>query len=705
MRSRMKAISVSVAAWSAVVPGWAAPGSSSEPALTDEGRAIEHRLTARREELAARIRASAPATDAARRGAYRAARERETHARAQLDRARSELDQLGEVRARLDEARNRCRRAEQEIAAARRRLETATDAESRRAAETALEKWQADRAAGERELQERQRAFEAIQSQAAALRERVSVLERELSEATRAVGAALRETGLSAALGDSRLDPMLVEHAVLRAATPRRLAAWAQQDAARARRLEEYLQDVPLLRAMLVADGASGGRYERAIEIYDAILASSPRAREGVLQRLALAVALVHAEPVKQDNPAAATNAPPFVDPVKRYLQFERAFLNRELDPAFERLEVWDLRWVVDGDEPDEILEWGRAMLREYRPDHVRNPDARWRYVGIVRTDIPYGSQDVKYDRPHLQKYQNILLNGGVCGRRAFIGRFILRAFGVPTTARPQKGHAALVHWTPDGWVVCLGANWGHGWTHTWYGRDLDFLATTQARALGAEFLRVKRAQWLGDAFGEAPVYGSSNATTAPGFWYGVSLDLQRMMIEEAGARRLEAVGTELGEADATSDVAADGGAVGHTAAVSVDSTGAIHIPAIALRRPGPQSKKILRLKSIPDGAQIHYSRSGPEEPFEYEVIAPRGGRYRLTAQVAVASWGQSFQLSVNGASEAVEIPLPETVGRWGWTDPVEVALRPGTNVLSFTRNHPRVRGVSLKEIILSPAP
>lgn len=177
------------------------------------------------------------------------------------------------------------------------------------------------------------------------------------------------------------------------------------------------------------------------------------------------------------------------------------------------------------------------------------------------------------------------------------------------------------------------------------------------------------------------------------------------MMIEEAGARRLEAVGTELGEADSTSDVAADGGALDCTAAVSVDRTGAIHIPAIAFRRPGPHSKKILRLKSIPDGAQIHSSRSGPEERFEYEVIAPHGGRYRLTAQVAVASWGQSFRLSVNGASEAVAIPLPETVGRWGWTDPVEVAPRPGTNVLTFTRDHPRVRGVSLKEIILSLTP
>ena len=103
---------------------------------------------------------------------------------------------------------------------------------------------------------------------------------------------------------------------------------------------------------------------------------------------------------------------------------------------------------VVNGDEPDETLAWGREMLRNFRPDHVLNTNEGWRYVSLVSTDVKYGSGNVKYDRPELQKYQNILMNGGVCGRRAFIGRFILRAFGIPTVARPSRGHGALAHWT-----------------------------------------------------------------------------------------------------------------------------------------------------------------------------------------------------------------------------------------------------------------
>jgi hypothetical protein len=199
----------------------------------------------------------------------------------------------------------------------------------------------------------------------------------------------------------------------------------------------------------------------QAAKIYADIRQANPRAAEGVLQRLALAVSLEHAVPVKQGNPAAATDAPAVVDPLKRYQHYEKAFLAGELDPAFKDMSVWELRNVVNGDEPDEILAWGREMLRNYRPDHVLNPDMGWRYSRAVTTDVKYGSQNVKDDLPTLQQYQNIICNGGICGRRAFFGRFILRAFGIPTAARPQRGHAALARWTPNGWVVNLGAGLG----------------------------------------------------------------------------------------------------------------------------------------------------------------------------------------------------------------------------------------------------
>jgi hypothetical protein len=144
-------------------------------------------------------------------------------------------------------------------------------------------------------------------------------------------------------------------------------------------------------------------------------------------------------------------------------------------------------------------------MLRTYRPDHILNTDYGWRYSGAVTTDVKYGSENVKFDRPELQDYQNIIMNGGICGRRAFFGRFILRCFGNPTVARPQVGHGALARWTPDGWIVNLGAGWGSRESNgVMQMTDADFVLETQVRKFPAGHEQALRAQWVGDALGEA---------------------------------------------------------------------------------------------------------------------------------------------------------------------------------------------------------
>ena len=33
-------------------------------------------------------------------------------------------------------------------------------------------------------------------------------------------------------------------------------------------------------------------------------------------------------------------------------------------------------------------------MMRNYRPDHITNADYKWRYVRIVKCDVPYASPD-----------------------------------------------------------------------------------------------------------------------------------------------------------------------------------------------------------------------------------------------------------------------------------------------------------------------
>lgn len=617
--------------------------------------------------------------------------------------ARAGREQVSKAKGLVDHARNKwLGGAEKGIAEAQAKLQLAQTPAEKQAAEAELTKWEQDRVAGQAALKERLALLEQAEREHPNKEQAVQTAEAALAETQLQVSNALEALDVQPFLSSDKLDAKLAKYVVLTEATSGSLADFVKQSPKHQQLISELLADDLLLVQMVVADGAKNGRYGPAMEIYDAIRQVSPKSHDGVLQRLALAIALEHAEPIAQRNAVAQSSAAAFVEPVQRYLHYEQAYLQGELDSAFSELTVWDLRMVVYGEEPDEMLTWGREMLRNYRPDHITTSDYQWRYVGAVRTDVKYGSQDCKYDQDELQFFQNILMNGGVCGRRAFFGRFILRAFGIPTTARPQKGHAALAHWTPNGWVVCLGANWGNGWTNTPYKNDLDFLATTQARKLGSSYLRVKRAHWLGDVAGEIRIYGENGGQ--PEFWNSVALFTQRQLIEAAKLKPLAAVGQDIAEANESKEkepvipveITDD------DRQISVDASGELTIPAAAAIKPVKSTGKILFMDSSLGGKQLHYNRNGAAEDFEYAFDAPAAGRYQLIAKVVTPSWRQSLQLRVNNSTASQEILLPFTVGTWGTTDPIEIELQAGRNQLQFSREG-ATAGVTIKEFTLTP--
>lgn len=678
--------------------------SVTRVALTPRGHELEAAYAERLETLRGELRKVVRPPSPRKKAAWNGAKEAEKTAKAALTAAKQALGEVKTAKALVGHAKGKwIGGADRGIAKARAALEKATTDTERAAAQKALAKWQDNRSAGLQALKERQaRLDEALRAQPR-LVEAVESAEQALARSERRAMKAVDRLGLRSFLSSGRWDARLARYVLLLEATPRGLATFAQQGEAREKLVEAMLADEDLVLQMVVADGARGGKYGEAMAIYADIQAASRRSKKGALQRLAVAVALEHATPVKQRNPKRASSAPTLVDPVARYLHYEKAFVDGELDPGFGELSVWDYRMVVDGNEPDDTLAWGRTMLRNYRPDHVYSSDYRWRYVAAVRTDVRYGSQDNRYDKPELQFFQNILMNGGVCGRRAFFGRFILRAFGIPTTARPQRGHAALAHWTPDGWVVCLGAGWGSGWTKTRYRSDLDFLATTQARADRSRYLQVKRAQWIGDLFGEKRVFGFQAGN--PGFWYGVSLYRQRALNRESKAATLSAVGEELGEANESSvKYALEAASVTEEdRRVTVDDQGVITIPAVACRTPRKSTRKIIFMPSNLGGKQLHYSRTGRPRDFEYVLDVPAGGRYELRARVVTPSWGQRLVVSVNG-KQSVPMPLPHTVGLWGLTSPVEVALTAGQNVLRFRHeSEGYAKGFTIRHFSLAP--
>jgi len=511
------------------------------------------------------------------------------------------------------------------------------------------------------------------------LKRYTGMLNRLRTELTAKIPQKARATpaAVSKFLASDMLDAKLVKYVVLLKATPEGLAQFAGQGKPQAALIEKLLSDPDLMKQMLVADGAKAPRqgrsygpaqYGQAMSIYTVIRKVSDKASEGVLQRLALAIALEHAVPVGQQNPKALTDGPEIIDPARRYLHYEKAYLNGELDSDFKGLTTWDLRMVVNGNEPDATLAWGRQTLRNFRPDHIHQPNHAWRYVGIVSSDVKYGSGDNKYDRPELQFFQNILMNGGVCGRRAFFGRFMLRAWGIPTIARPSRGHAALARWTPKGWVVCLGPGWGGGKNANYAGRypkDTDFLATTQARNNAKAYLQVKRAYWVGDVLGEKPTYGEGGS---PEFWSSVALKTQRAIIKEAKAEALKAVGENLGEADAKEKATARPDTI-EDRKIVCGRDGVITIPAAAYSKPSGSTKDVKAMKSFAGGLQVFMPRFSIKG-----VTVLRGGTWKGAAEACTSgtrmksggygrydNWG--FRVAVTHASNRAPRELTLDVG------------------------------------------
>lgn len=449
----------------------AAPGRDKEVNLSGAAKQLEATYASTLKSLQSEITRALPRVDARRLAFLDKSREAADAAQQEADATKQAFGKIGSAQGLVEHAKKKwIGGAEKGIAQAEAALKKASTAAEREAAQQELAKWQANKAEGIKALEERQALLDKAKSHESKLTQAnqaaQAALAKERAIHLKATQALLAE--LEPFLSSDKLDAKLARATVLAAATPRGLADFAQQGGEERALVEALLADDKLMKEMLIAGGAARNEYGRAMEIYAQIRQSSPKAREGLFQRLALATSLEHAQPVAQSNAGNASGAAATVDPVKRYLHYEKAYLDGELDSAFKNFSTWEYRMVVGCDAPDEILAWGREMLRTYRPDHTSNPDYGWRYSSSVKTEVSYGSQNVSKDLPSLHKYQNIPMNGGVCGRRAFFGRFILRSFGMPVWGVTQHKHAALSHWTPRGWVVNLGA----GFNASWWDKD-----------------------------------------------------------------------------------------------------------------------------------------------------------------------------------------------------------------------------------------
>jgi hypothetical protein len=615
---------------------------------------------------------------------------------AKADAAQKGLGQIAAAKGLIDHAKGKwIGGANKDIAAAQAALKNAKTSAEKQAAKNQLAAAEKNLADGEAALEERTALYEKAKADESSLKQADEKAQAALAKAQADEAAAAKSLmgSMGSFLSSDTLDGKLAKAYVLTAATPDGLADFAEQSSENAAVVEQLLADEALMKEMMEAGGARFGKFGEAMKIFSVIQKVSPQAKDGVLRRLALATSLEHAHPVTQNNSPNVKDQSTTVHPVRRYLHYAKAFTGGELDPAFKSLTAWEMRFVVNGEDPDEILAWGRDMLRTYRPDHIYGADYGWRYVSSVKSEVPYGSQNVQYDDPANHQMQNIIRNGGVCGRRAFYGRFILRAFGIPTWGVTQKAHAALSHWTPKGWVVNLGA----GFPHSWWDKDdvhlngSEFLLESQARAHSKDYMKIMRAQMVSRILGE-PAY-SLRRNVEGGFWSRVALYQSRTLA--ANTPDLGALGQELAEANEKEQKIESAAAAKADREIQ-EKDGGITIPSVAHEN---ATGKSATMRSFSGGMQIHAFGGFKTE---YKVKASRAGNYLLTAKVATAQTGQKFLFTVNDG-QPVEQPVPYTIGLWQTTEPIPVTLKSGSNTLNF-EIAAGSRGVTIKEFTFTPA-
>jgi len=536
-------------------------------------------------------------------------------------------------------------------------------------------------------------------------------------------------------LASDALDAKLAKYVVLHEATPKGLAQFAGQGKAQATLIKSLLADDKLMKEMVMADGAStvgrGGpaAYGEAMLIYKRIQKESGKANDGVLRRLALAAGVNqaggHASAIRNikananrkatkeaqekakkagDKKWKHVKAPAVVVPeaaiaeavekhykhvVQHYMQFEKAYLGGELDPAFGTFTVWELTFLFGWGDPDGHLAWGREMLRNLRPDHIYAAPDTVRYSVIVNTCVKYGSGHVVFDRPEQYAGQNIIMNGGVCGRRAGMGRYMCRSFGIPATARPSPRHGALVRWSPNGWWPNLGPGWGSG--YVWGSKDLWFRDYTQARE-STKFVQVKRAYWIGDVLGEKRTYRTYHKDPPEG-WNGAALHRLRAIVEEAKAakdappkkkQRFDDIDEAIGPTLAQKVMAAP--ITPADREITYGQDGAISIPAAACT-PRNATPCVTPMKSFAGGLQIFLPRFSTRGRGRTIV---RGGGMGQEAKFCKSGWRMK---------DGNKNPAQYSYGNWGF----RAAMTPQPDQTSRELTLELGDGVKLELVYIKP--
>lgn len=532
------------------------------------------------------------------------------------------------------------------------------------------------------------------------------------------------------------LDADLVLCAVLVEAMPAGLANFAAQGESQAAIVDDMLANTRLLRDMLVAGGASNGKYGEAATILKGILdvstvlsssttssvKSNPTTpwddrsqdKETVLYRAAIATAMEHAVPIhhrftqSSSPPWGPTSDPTAldIDPIARYMHYETAYLAGDLDPAFEVTTSFEMRQTINADATDSDMSWMRETMGIFTPDSIAmnySVGRDWRYAETVHNHVSYvhtHCPQENYTAVCSGHYSMIPAKGGICGFRAFWGRITRKAFGIPTWGARHSGHAAMTAWNPQGWVIMLAdADWAHGEGFSAPVQSgLDFHLDVQARELRSTYQHFLRGSWLARAHNETVVnrgwncnwggHGNCNGFGAGGLWNALMLYQKKATVAAVTTIPTRSIGasTVPTKVDA---LLANWFTPVTLPDVTTDVDGTINIPATAFDASLTTASVTIMKSANENGTQIMHNGGDFYKPNDaalvYEFTAETAGMFYLTANHSTWHTDQDLMLEVNGKKMS-NVPVYLTLGYWNETQSVEINLVKGSNTLSFTR-------------------
>ena len=306
--------------------------------------------------------------------------------------------------------------------------------------------------------------------------------------------------------------------------------------------------------------------------------------------------------------------------------------------------------------------------------------------------------------------YSQIPVAGGECGPRAFFSRFARKAFGLPTWGVTQPGHAAMSSWSPaGGWGIQLGASWAYSWFGPRSG--FDFFLEAQAREVRPSFQSVLRGGWVAKARGEAPVSAdwvpsNPKAYGKGGVWGALMLYAKKIAVNASTPLPPRDIGPSVVPTSVAALLAA-WPEKWPKPNITTDGNGTITVPAAAFDFVN-RSAAVAAMKSFDlRGQQVVTLDGNYADPsasaFSFVVAVPEAGTRYLTANFSTWHINIDLLVQVNNAADdqLLSIPVFYNFGFWNETQPIEVPLLAGNNVLKFMRSTEAVAPVAVKAFFL----